>query len=914
MSSRRRGEQHTQTTPTPDEPETQRPLSRKERRRAKAAEKAAKKAAREEKKAAKKGRGTQARSDEEARAAARERAANAEREDLKDPGARGRWARARQARKARTKKSKHEERVNKPHKQSRITKGISDWWGRLLGAASDKTFAGQEEQYASHKTTRDYIWNTVGVGAWGGVFPLLTIVVTQLTDAEIAGMFSLAFVTGMLLMYIGNYGVRTYQVSDINETHSFSDYQVNRYLTCAIMILIGVGYCTLRGYGALMFTMSVGIYVYKMVDALADVYEGRLQQYDKMYLAGISQTFRSVLVFIVFTIALAITRDVGIASVAMGVTAVVTFLILTFPLALFETPKSERFTLAGVGDLFKQCFPLFLALFLYALIDNMPKFVMEGVLSYDNQLYFNALYFPAQFILLTVGVIYKPLLLRLANLWADPKGRRKFDLAIFAMVAITVAITVVLGLFMGWIGLDIMSFLYGLDFNQYEGLCYIMLAAGAVTSIIDFLYQAITVLRRQRAVMKLYVITFGFSLFVPTLLINFTGLPGAIIGYLIVMSILLVLLIMEYISIRLEFKYAEASGAPIAPVAPSDGNAAAPAGQPAAGQAQQAVGGNGTNAGDAAAAEPAAGVGNTATAQASRRQAASVAAQRPATATPQRKATVTTSQRKATAASRRPSSTTAQRQAKVSAQRKTAQRQTAAPTQRQTAAPAQRRAAAGTRHPADAAKAQHQQAKAASRANAGSASDATAARASRRAHARAMTQEAFDRGRRAEQNRQQQARGRYVQNAPQGAGTAARSASAGTRHAGEAPNEAAVSRPINRNPKSHMSHVRSAALVDGHDAGVHMKQRNAHRQAGQGQRPQRQDPSAAAGRSQRAQARRSPAPSEAQNAGTAAPQDRRRESKIPTIDLQEMQRREVDESLRAHADERDKDGGRGKNR
>ena len=34
---------------------------------------------------------------------------------------------------------------------------------------------------------------------------------------------------------------------------------------------------------------------------------------------------------------------------------------------------------------------------------------------------------------------------------------------------------------------------------------------------------------------------------------NFTGLPGAVIGYLIVMCILLVLLVSEYIGIRLEF-------------------------------------------------------------------------------------------------------------------------------------------------------------------------------------------------------------------------------------------------------------------------------------------------------------------------------------------------------------------------
>ena len=79
-----------------------------------------------------------------------------------------------------------------------------------------------------------------------------------------------------------------------------------------------------------------------------------------------------------------------------------------------------------------------------------------------------------------------------------------------------------------------------------------MLAAGGVTAGIEFLYQVITVLRRQRAVTKLYLITFGFSLFVPVLLVNFTGLPGAVIGYLIVMCILLVLLVSEYASIRMD--------------------------------------------------------------------------------------------------------------------------------------------------------------------------------------------------------------------------------------------------------------------------------------------------------------------------------------------------------------------------
>lgn len=443
-------------------------------------------------------------------------------------------------------------RNGKPRKKSFVTRKVEAWCSRVLGAVSGDGLAEQEAEYASGRTTRDYVWNTVGVGLWGMVFPVLTIVVTQLAGAEQAGMFSLAFVTALLLMFVGNYGVRNFQASDLDEEYSFADYQANRVLTVVIMLVAGITYCKFRGYTDQMWLMSLGVYLYKAVDALADVYEGRLQQVDKLYLAGISQAFRSAAALIGFSLALLITRNVGVSSIVMAVIAAITFVVFTFPLAQLETPKSRSANAKRVIGLLKQCFPLFVALFMYNLIDNMPKFVMEGALSYDNQLYYNALYFPAHAILLTSGFIYKPMLLKMANAWADPTKRKKFDLIIVVMFVIIVAITVVVAGAMSWFGLAIMSFLYGIDFEQYRGLCFVMLAAGGVTAGIEFLYQVITVLRRQRAVTKLYLITFGFSLFVPVLLVNFTGLPGAVIGYLIVMCILLVLLVSEYASIRMD--------------------------------------------------------------------------------------------------------------------------------------------------------------------------------------------------------------------------------------------------------------------------------------------------------------------------------------------------------------------------
>lgn len=69
------------------------------------------------------------------------------------------------------------------------------------------------------------------------------------------------------------------------------------------------------------------------------MYEGRLQQADKLYLAGMSQTLRSVGVIAVFSAALFLTRSMPIAAMAMGIAAIASLVLVTAPLALLENRK-----------------------------------------------------------------------------------------------------------------------------------------------------------------------------------------------------------------------------------------------------------------------------------------------------------------------------------------------------------------------------------------------------------------------------------------------------------------------------------------------------------------------------------------------------------------------------------------------
>lgn len=449
-----------------------------------------------------------------------------------------------------TRRRRRERKQRREPQPPRIVQVVNRWWDRLLDVADKRSFSSGASEYEANQTTRDYLLNTLGLGAWGALFPVLSIVATQLAGAEQAGMFSMAFTTATLMLYVGNYGVRTYQVSDIDEADSFASYQVQRLVTVAAMLLICLVWCAVRKYDHTMTMITWGAFGFRAVDALADTYEARLQQMDKLYLSGVSQAVRAILGVAVFTVLLFVTHNLVFACIGMAVAALASFVLLTLPLALLETPKSRGVDKVEIVELFVECFPAFAAQFLFALIETMPKFAMEGVLPYENQVYFNAIYFPAQSILMIVGFVYKPQLVRIATVWADRSKRARFDIIVLAMLAVSVVVTLVMLFVFGAIGVWLNGLMYGVDFEPYRVAQYLMIIAGGLSAAIDFLYQIITVLRKQAAATVLYLAAFVFVAIASVALVRMVGFNGAVWSYLAVMVVLFVLLGAQFCIVR----------------------------------------------------------------------------------------------------------------------------------------------------------------------------------------------------------------------------------------------------------------------------------------------------------------------------------------------------------------------------
>ncbi len=445
-----------------------------------------------------------------------------------------------------------QEGPERTHREPLIRRIVNQWWERLFAMVLGRVPLGEQAYlYSSHETTRDYVWNTLGQTLWGSLFPILTIVSTQLAGAEEAGRFNLAFTVATLLLYLGNYGVRTFQVSDLDEMDSFSAYQIQRVMTCALMLASGAAYCAFRNYDTTMALIAAGAFGYRAIDALSDVYEGRLQQMDKLYLSGISIAVRTVAPLAVFTGLLLVTKSLPTASIGLAVSELACMLAVSMPLALLETPVSRPWQALEVRELFVECFPAFAAMFLFNLIETMPKFAMEGALPYEDQVYFSAIYFPAQKALMAVGFIYKPQLLRLANIWSERDKRARFDLIVIAMLGACVVVTIGMLLFAAIVGIPLASFLYATDFEPFRTAQYLMMVAGGFAAASDFLFQILTVLREQATATRLYVAAFAFVSVASSVLVRTTGFMGAVYAYLAVMVVLFSLLAGQYVLVRL---------------------------------------------------------------------------------------------------------------------------------------------------------------------------------------------------------------------------------------------------------------------------------------------------------------------------------------------------------------------------
>ena len=84
---------------------------------------------------------------------------------------------------------------------------------------------------------KDYIWNSIAGMINAAEAVIMSMVVTRYGLLSDAGILSLAFATGNVLMMIGKFGGRMFQVTDLKQQFSFKEYLVHRLIAVFLMFV-----------------------------------------------------------------------------------------------------------------------------------------------------------------------------------------------------------------------------------------------------------------------------------------------------------------------------------------------------------------------------------------------------------------------------------------------------------------------------------------------------------------------------------------------------------------------------------------------------------------------------------------------------------------------------------------------------
>ena len=390
-----------------------------------------------------------------------------------------------------------------------------------------------------------FVWTVLS----GCVYALSSVVFLMVVSHHLgdtaAGVYSAASMIAMQLITVGRFSVRSFQVSDVNDEYSFSEYFSFRVLTCLVMLVALLVWGLVGGYRGESLVIVLAFGIYKVCDAMADVFEGQLQRRSRLDVAGRCQCLMNLSLIAVFILGVFISGNLMTATILLAVGAVLF-------LPAFYLPAFRRYggtdtgmlklSLSGrsLRGLFDGCIALFVSSFLYSFMNNVPRYAIrklydgeEGVILLGH---FTELFTPVFAVDLLAGFTMRLWLTPMAEAY-DRRDGASFGKKKWAQLGIIAGITLAACLFAYTLGGPVLSWLYGTDLTAYAPELTLLMAAGGFVAVETLYENIVTIYRGQKHTLWINPVTILSGSVLLIFLVRAFGIRGAAVGYLIMTAL-----------------------------------------------------------------------------------------------------------------------------------------------------------------------------------------------------------------------------------------------------------------------------------------------------------------------------------------------------------------------------------------
>lgn len=392
------------------------------------------------------------------------------------------------------------------------------------------------------------LWYTMGTMCSSATSFLLMIYVTRILGVDEAGVFSISYSVGQLMLSIGWFGTRQFQVSDINEEFKFSDYLSLKIITSIVMMIGCLIYSVFLHFNTYKLLITFLYCLFMICDVFADLFSARFQQVDKLFLSGISYIIRILGYNLVVLVSLLCFKNLIVAIVLAMIYSALELTFFDLQLIKRISQIKIEFHLDKIIQLIKNCFPLFISSFLTTFIVNVPKNAIE--LNFDSsvQTYYNIIFMPSYIINLFCMFIFVPLYTSIANTWLN-STKNRFVKTIVKLFVFDIVLSVLVFIGCYFLGIPLLELVYGVDLHSVKSSFLILIVAGCFASMNSILSYIYTVIRKQNFMIYIYII----AIILPQLLVNWLtskyGMFGASLDYLIGIASITVMFIIGLVLI-----------------------------------------------------------------------------------------------------------------------------------------------------------------------------------------------------------------------------------------------------------------------------------------------------------------------------------------------------------------------------
>lgn len=371
---------------------------------------------------------------------------------------------------------------------------------------------------------------------------LLTIIIIRLCGYTDSGYYALAITVTNTFYSISLWGIRSFQIADIDNKYDYSDYFYNRILTNIIAFICFIIFMLINNYSFEKSLIIILYMIYKVADSFFDFYDALCQKNMRMDIVSISMMMRSILSTIIFALLCFIFKSIFWAIISMIVISIVFLYFYNYRFCKKNFEIHYHLNKDNVMKMLMICTPLMLSGFLLAFNLMIPKYIFEKM--FDSKLLgiYTTITSLALIVQLAAQTILAPMLPTLAE-YFDKKDYKNFKGIIIKFVLLCCFVLVMAFIGLKLIGPWVIGVIYGVELSKYTYLLYLAILSSFFTIILWIVSYLLILIKKTKVQLFTSAISALICLGVSYICIEIMSLNGISMAIIISQISLLIMMI-----------------------------------------------------------------------------------------------------------------------------------------------------------------------------------------------------------------------------------------------------------------------------------------------------------------------------------------------------------------------------------